>query len=147
MLAGSLALALRPGRSPSAVYLSGLAISGGGAIATGLSPAVGAAIALQGAAGVGNGLENVANNTLIQRHVPARMLGRVFGLAGSAAYAGQGIAALLGGFYVDLTSPRTAFITGGIGGLGALALALRPLRAAGAARAGDSIARPRTGGR
>ena len=127
MLAASLTLAFRPGRSPAAVYLTGLATSGAGAIATGLAPAVGAAIAFEGAAGIGNGLENVADNTLIQRHVPRPMLGRVFGLVGSAAYAGQGLAALVGGVYLDLTSPRAVLVTGGLGGLGALALALRPL--------------------
>ncbi len=127
MLAASLSLAFRPGRSPAGVYLAGLATSGAGGIATGLSPGIGAAIAFQGGAGVGNGLENVASNTLIQRHVPPEMLGRVFGLVGTAAYAGQGVAALLGGVYLDLTSPRTVLITGGVGGLIAFALAIRPL--------------------
>ena len=60
----------------------------------GAAPGIGAAVAFQGAAGVGNGLENVASNTLIQRHVAPAMLGRVFGLVGTAAYAGSGIAAL-----------------------------------------------------
>jgi MFS family permease len=127
MLGASLALAFRPGRSPAGVYLGGLATSGAGAIATGLAPGVGAAIAFQAGAGVGNGLENVASNTLIQRHVPPPMLGRVFGLVGTAAYAGQGLAALAGGVYLDLTSPRTVLVTGGLGGLAALALAIRPL--------------------
>jgi MFS family permease len=128
MLAASLALAFRPGRSAAAVYLGGLAASGVGSVATGLAPAVGAAVALQAAAGVGNGLENVGSNTLIQRHVPGAMLGRMFGLVGTAAYAGTGVAALLGGLYLDLTSPRTVFVTGGIGALVALAVALAPLR-------------------
>jgi MFS family permease len=127
MIAASLVLAFRPGRSPAAIYLAGLATSGAGAIAVGISPAVGAAVILQGAAGVGNGLENVGETTLIQRHVRPEMLGRVFGLVTTAAYAGAGTAALVGGFYLDLTSPRTVFITGGIGALVALALALRPL--------------------
>jgi MFS family permease len=128
MLAASVALAFRPGRSAAAVYLAGLAASGVGSIATGLAPAVAAAVALQGAAGIGNGLDNVGSNTLIQRHVPEAMLGRMFGLVGTAAYAGSGAAALLGGFYLDLTSPRTVFVTGGIGALAALALAVGPLR-------------------
>jgi MFS family permease len=127
MLAGSLFLAFRPGRSPAATYLCGIATGGAAAIATGLAPSLGTAVAAQSIAGAGNGLENVANNTLIQRHVPAAMLGRVFGVIGSAAYAGQGIAALIGGFYLDATSPRTVLVTGGIGGLAAFAFALRPL--------------------
>ena len=127
MLAGSLFLAFRPGRSPAATYLGGIATGGAAAIATGLAPSLGAAVAFQGIAGAGNGLENVANNTLIQRHVPPAMLGRVFGVLGSAAFAGQGIAALIGGFYLDATSPRTVLITGGVGGLAAFAFAVRPL--------------------
>jgi MFS family permease len=127
MLAASVGLAFRPGRSTAAVYLTGLVVSGIGSIATGLAPAVGAAVALQGVAGFGNGADNVANNTLIQRYTSPAMLGRVFGLVSSAAYAGAGLAALLGGIYLDLTSPRTVFITGGVGALAALALAIRPL--------------------
>lgn len=129
MLAGSLYLAFRPARSSSTVYLAGIATGGAGAVATGLSPGVGAAVAFQGACGVGNGLENVANNTLIQRHVPRAMLGRVFGVIGSAAFAGQGFSALLGGVVLDATSPRTVLIIGGIGGLAVFALAIRPLLA------------------
>ena len=127
MLAGSIGLAFRPGRSPAAVYLSGILAGGLGSIATGLSPIVGAVVALQGVAGLGNGLENVANNTLVSRHVSPEMLGRVFGLVATAAYAGAGVASLIGGFFLDLTSPRTVFITGGIGALATFALALRPL--------------------
>jgi len=128
MLAASVALAFRPGRSAAAIYLGGLAASGAGSIATGFAPTVAAAVALQAGTGVGNGLDNVGSNTLVQRHVPAAMLGRIFGLVGTAAYAGSGAAALLGGLYLDLTSPRTVFITGGIGALAALALAVGPLR-------------------
>jgi MFS family permease len=128
MLAASVALAFRPGRSAAAVYLGGFAASGVGSIATGFAPAVAAAVLLQAGSGVGNGLENVGSNTLVQRHVPEAMLGRIFGLVGTAAYAGSGAAALLGGLYLDLTSPRTVFITGGIGALAALALAVGPLR-------------------
>jgi predicted MFS family arabinose efflux permease len=130
MLAASLALAFRPGRSPASIYLGGLAVSGAGAIATGAAPALGPAVVFYGGTGVGNGMENIASNTLIQRHVSAAMLGRVFALVSTAAYAGSGVAALLGGFYLDATSPRTVLITGGLGGLAALALALGPLRRA-----------------
>ncbi len=141
MLAASLALAFRPGRSPAGVYLTGLAVSGAGGIATGAAPGIGAAVAFQGGAGIGNGLENVASNTLIQRHVAPAMLGRVFGLVGTAAYAGSGIAALIGGLYLDATSPRVVLITGGAGGLLALALVLRPLL-----RAERRVASPRSDG-
>ena len=131
MLAASLTLAFRPGRSPARVYLAGLTTSGVGALVTGASPSLGAAIAFQGAAGVGNGIENVASTTLTQRHVPPEMLGRVFGMLATAAYAGQAIASLLGGLYLDATSPRTVIITSGVGALAALGLAIGPLTRAG----------------
>ena len=127
MLGASLYLAFRPGRAAGPIYLAGVATGGVGAIATGLAPSLGAVVAFYGTAGVGNGLDNVASNTLIQRHVPREMLGRVFGLVASAAYGGGAIAALVGGFYLDATSARTVFITGGIGALIAFALAIRPL--------------------
>jgi MFS family permease len=127
MLTASLTLAFRPGSSPSRVYLTGVTTSGVGALVTGASPSLGAAIAFQGAAGVGNGIENVASTTLTQRHVPPEMLGRVFGMLATAAYGGQAIASFLGGFYLDLTSPRTVMVTAGVGALLALALAIGPL--------------------
>ncbi len=131
MLAASLTLAFRPRSSPGRVYLAGVTTSGVGALITGASPSLGAAIAFQGAAGVGNGIENVASTTLTQRHVPPEMLGRVFGMLGTAAYAGQAIASLLGGFYLDATSPRTVLITSGVGALASLGLAIGPLTRAG----------------
>jgi MFS family permease len=130
MLAASLYLAFRPTRAPGRTYLAGVAAGGVGAIGAGLSPGLGGVIAFNGGAGAGNGMENVANNTLIQRHIPRAMLGRVFGVIGSAAYAGQGISALAGGLFLDATSPRTVFIAGGIGALIACALAIRPLAGA-----------------
>ena len=45
------------------------------------------------------------------------MLGRVFGLTNTAANAGAGLAYLLGGVLVDLTSARAVFVIAGIGGL------------------------------
>ena len=68
-------------------------------------------------AGAGNGLENIAADTLIQRGVPREMLGRVFGLVTTAGMAGSSIAYATGGFVLDLTSPRVVFLIGGIGTL------------------------------
>jgi MFS family permease len=127
MVVGSVFLAYRPGRSAGVAYIAGVTASGVGMIATGLSPALAAAIVFYGIGGLGNGLDNVASNTLIQRHVPAAVLGRVFGLIATAAYAGQGIAAIAGGLLLDATTPRVVFIISGVGALAAIALALRPI--------------------
>ena len=67
--------------------------------------------------GAGNGIEIVASETIFQRHVPRHLLGRVYGLTSTAVAIGAGIAMALGGFLVDATSPRVAFVVAGAGGL------------------------------
>ncbi len=131
MLAASLTLAFRPGRSAAHVYIAGIVTSGLGALVTGVAPNIGTAVAFNGAAGVGNGIDNIASTTLTQRHVPPEMLGRVFGTLGTAAYAGQAVASPLGGVFLDLTSPRTVIIASGVGALLMVAFAIGPLTRAG----------------
>ena len=65
--------------------------------------------------GFGNGLENIAADTLIQQAVPREMLGRVFGLVTTAAFGGSTLAYAAGGPLLDLTSPRTVFLIAGAG--------------------------------
>jgi MFS family permease len=89
--------------------------SGIGTLATGLAPAIAVAAAAQAVAGLGNGIENIAADTLIQRTVPRPMLGRVFGLVQTAAFGGSTLAYAAGGFLLDLTSSRTVFLVGGGG--------------------------------
>jgi MFS family permease len=124
MIVGALALLGHRRFSPVTLYLGGLAMSGAGTLFTGLAPAVGFVIPFQGLAGAGNGVDNVANETLIQQRVPEAMLGRVFGLTGTAANAGAAAAAVLGGILLDLTSPRIVLVIGGIGGLVVTAVAV-----------------------
>jgi MFS family permease len=127
MVAGALALLGHKRFAPATLYLAGLAITGVGTLLTGLSPAIALAVLLQGFAGAGNGIDNVANETLLQQTVPRSMLGRVFGLANAAANAGASLAALLGGLLLDLTSPRAVLVTGGIGGLVVTLMGIRSL--------------------
>jgi MFS family permease len=111
-----------------ALLLAGFAVSSAGNLLTGLAWAVAAAFALQAVRGLGIAALDVAATTLVQRIVPAGLLGRVFG----TLYGGIGVAAalayLLGGLLLDRTGPRTAFVTAGAAGLlatAATALALR----------------------
>ncbi len=49
--------------------------------------------------------------------VPAAMLGRVFGNLYGAIEVAAGFSYVLGGFLLDLTSPRATFVVAGVGGL------------------------------
>ncbi|MDQ3759397.1 MAG: MFS transporter [Actinomycetota bacterium] len=128
MLFGSLVMLLANPRSPVALFILALALSGSGTMLTGLAPALVAVAAVQALAGIGNSLDNAASDTLLQRAVPPQMLGRVFGLMAALAYAGNGIAAAVGGPLLDLTSPRFVFVVAGIGGLSVLAYTAPALR-------------------
>ena len=129
LLAGYALLARARGRLPMTVLLlAGFAISSAGNLLTGLAWAVAAAFAVQAVRGLGIAALDVAATTLLQRIVPARLLGRVFG----SLYGGIGVAAafayLVGGLLLDHTGPRVAFVAAGAAGLlatGVTALALR----------------------
>ncbi|WP_084522477.1 MFS transporter [Nocardia inohanensis] len=117
-----------PRLSIPVLLIAGFAVSSAGNLLTGLVGAVAAAFAVQAVRGLGIAGMDVATNTLVQRTVPADLLGRVFG----TLYGAIGIAAALsylgGGILLDLTGPRTAFLVAGIGGLAATlgtALAIR----------------------
>jgi MFS family permease len=103
-------------------------MSGIGTIATGLAPAIAVAAAAQAVGGLGNGLENIAADTLIQRAVPRPMLGRVFGLVQTAAFGGSTLAYAAGGFLLDLTSTRVVFLVAGSGILLVTAILWRSIR-------------------
>ncbi len=127
MLLSSVALSwIRSAPRSTSLLIGGWLLSGVTTIATGAAPNVGVAAVAQAAGGVANGVENVASATLIQEVVPAAMLGRVFGLFGTAASGGSALAYGLAGFLIDATSPRLTFIIAGIGAV-AVALVVSPL--------------------
>ena len=130
MLIGSLAMAIANPRSAISLFVLALALSGTGTLLSGLAPTIVFAAAFQAIAGIGNALDNAASDTLIQRTVPAAMLGRVFGLMSAMAYAGAGLSAAAGGPLLDLTSPRTVVIIGGLGGLVVMLVAAGVFRSA-----------------
>jgi MFS family permease len=116
MLLGSLGLSWKgTAAAAGTVFLLGWVASGVGAVLTGIAPLIALVAVGQAIAGVGNAVEVVAIDTLVQRSVPREMLGRVFGLVGTAAPAGHSLAFAAGGFLVDFTSPRTVFLIAGLG--------------------------------
>lgn len=118
MLASSVGLLIwRNAPRPAAILVVSWFLTAVSNLLTGSAPNGPSAVAAQALGGIGNGAENVASDTLVQRIVPAPMLGRVFGVVGTAAFLGSSLAYVLAGVLLDLTSPRTTFIVGGCGGL------------------------------
>ncbi|HTX81673.1 MAG TPA: MFS transporter [Streptosporangiaceae bacterium] len=101
------------------LIVAGYAISSLGNLLTGLSFAIVAALAFQFVRGLGIAAMDVGHNTLIQRLVPADMLGRVFGNVYGAVGAAAGLSYIFGGLLLDATSPRVTLIVAGSGGLAA----------------------------
>ena len=131
MIAGALGLVRGWSRArPAAVMAVGMLFTGAGNLLVGLAPVVALVIVFQFLGGVGNGLQLVGEDTLIQRHVPAPLLGRVFGAMATAIFLGSTIAYALGSVFVDATSPRTALVVSGIAVFGVAALAWPVLRRA-----------------
>jgi MFS family permease len=141
MLAGSLGLSWKgTAAAAGTVFFLGWIAGGLGAVLTGIAPLLALVAAGQAVAGVGNAVEVVAMDTLVQRSVPREMLGRVFGLVGTAAPAGHSLAFAAGGFLVEATSPRIVFLIAGLGVLLVLVpvmLVLRRADATGPATAPD----------
>lgn len=129
MLAGSIGLSWRAtAASAATIFALGWILSGVGTLLTGLAPLLAVAALAQAVAGVGNAIDVVATDTLVQRATPRGMLGRVFGLIGTAAPAGHTLAFAAGGFLLDLTSPTTVYVIAGVGTLVGLTPVLLVLR-------------------
>ena len=93
MLLGSLGLSWKgTAAAAGTVFLLGWVAGGIGAVLTGIAPLIALVAVGQAIAGVGNAVEVVAMDTLVQQAVPREMLGRVFGLVGTAAPAGHALA-------------------------------------------------------
>jgi MFS family permease len=134
MLAGSLGLSWKgTAAAAGTVFLLGWVASGIGAVLTGIAPLIALVAVGQAVAGVGNAVDVVAMDTLVQQAVPREMLGRVFGLVGTAAPAGHTLAFAAGGFLVEFTSPRIVFLIAGLGVLLVLVPVMLVLRRADAA--------------
>jgi MFS family permease len=101
--------------SPVLALLAGMGLMGFGNLFTGFAPIVSFVFITQAITGIGNGLLNLANDTLIQQTVPRHMLGRIFGSIYTAAHLAAAIAYIVGGPFQDLTSSRWVFITAGAG--------------------------------
>jgi MFS family permease len=127
MLAGSFWILRGSGGGWAAprLYLLSCALSSAASAGAGVAPSLAVLGPVQAIAGSGNGIEIVASETIIQQQVPRGLIGRVYGFTSSATSLGIGLAMALGGLLVDATSPRTAFLIAGVGGL-VVTLAVAP---------------------
>lgn len=130
MLLASVGLSWLRHAVSSAVLLVGGAVAGIlGALTTAVAPGIVAAGATQAVAGSGNGIDNIAVNTHVQRLVPTPMLGRVFGAINTSAQVGSGIAYVISGPLLAAFGPRAAFLIAGVGSALGLVLLVPALRA------------------
>jgi MFS family permease len=117
LLAGYALLTRYAGRFAMAgLLVAGFAVSSVGNLLTGLAWAVAAAFALQTVRGLGIAAIDVATNTLVQRLVPAGLMGRVFGTLYGAVGAAAALSYVAGGVLLDATSAPVTFVLAGAGG-------------------------------
>ena len=64
-------------------------------------------------AGVANGVDNVATDTVLQKRVPDAFMGRVFAARFMTFSAGEALAYPLGGLIVDASGPRPTYLLAG----------------------------------
>jgi len=127
-----------PRCSMEVLLLSGFALSSLGNFLTGFAWAVSTAFALQAARGIGLSAIDVGVNTLLQRQVPAEMLGRVFGNLYGAIGVAAAASYLSGALLLELTEARTTFVVAGLGGLLVTIVTASALRRS--SRRGDTTA-------
>jgi MFS family permease len=83
-------------------------------IGTGLAPAFVLALGALTVEGVATGIDNVATDTILQKHVPDAFLGRVFSIRFLGYSAGEALAYPAGGLLVDAFGPRSTYLLAGV---------------------------------
>lgn len=127
------------------IYFTGLFVWALAFVGTGASPAFTAALGALAIAGIANGIDNVVTDTVLQRHVPDALLGRVFSVRFTGYSVAEALAYPLGGLFVDAYGPRPAYIVSGLATAGAGVLILLLLTAGPDGKIGRRVAPPETG--
>lgn len=96
------------------LYLASIFVTAIAFVGVGFSPGFGLALAALAVAGTSNGIDNVATDTILQKHVPDALLGRVFSVRFLGYSAGEAIAYPMGGLIVDAVGPRSMYLLAGI---------------------------------
>jgi MFS family permease len=100
-----------------AMLVGGFMVSSAGNFLTGFAWAVAAAFTVQAIRGLGIAAMDVASSTLLQRMVPAGMLGRVFGNLYGTIGVAAAVSYIGGGFLLDATDAPTTLLIAGGGGM------------------------------
>jgi MFS family permease len=109
-------------------YLAGMLMVGAALVGLSVAPGFGVACVAVLLVGVGNGLVLVYGRVLVQRIVPAALLGRVFGIKDSLISAAFGIAFLAAGALIELIGVREVLTVAGAGTIAVWATAALLLR-------------------
>ena len=132
---------VRQAQPRRALLISGMTLTGVFTALTGLAPDVLLAALAQAAAGVGNTLDLVGTDTLVQRVVPPPLLGRVFGAVSTRRRRVRHRVRRCG-FVVAAAGPRTAFVIAGAGTAAGLAILVPALRCAAPGPPGPATVHP-----
>jgi MFS family permease len=113
---GALAVSLAALRSTTlsskamAVFTLAVVVQAVGHLAMGLSPVVAVLVTTAVIAGIGNGLESVCGNSLLQRSTPQESLGVVMGIVLSGSFLSNALGSAIGGAAVELLGARWTFV-------------------------------------
>ena len=110
VLAGLAGMALVGRRRLVPPILGGVALIGAGLALSALSTTAAATIVLLTVVGSGRALFNLATRTLLQRAVPAEVVGRVFGVAEALAMAGLAVGSAMVPLLVAVGGTATAVV-------------------------------------
>jgi MFS family permease len=91
------------------LYFLGIFTSALALVGTSFSPTFVLALGALTMAGIANGVDDVAANTILQKRVPDALLGRVFAVRFLGFSAGDVLAFLVGGMIVDAAGPRFTY--------------------------------------
>lgn len=114
MILGSALTAVLGGRTDlTLLYFLSIFATAVALVGVGLAPTFVLALGAIAVAGVANGVDNVATDTVLQTRVPDAFLGRVFAARFMTFSAGEALAYPLGGLLVDATGPRPTYLLAG----------------------------------
>lgn len=91
------------------IFVGALALAG-----TGLAPTFILALGVLAVAGISNGIDNVATDTILQKRVNEAFLGRVFAVRFLTYSVGEALAYPTGGLIVDAVGPRSTYLLAGL---------------------------------